>query len=250
MSMEAIISIISVCISLASTIAAGAAIVYSKKFKDVDLNQNNYHDIKQWYEETLKILKNLYLNHPDKMNKKELNSLLSDLSTQIDIGLLYFPNQKDGQYGLEKPEIFSGRRTLLLDVLIMYYDIFAQNKQKGNQDIIFKLQSIFSNEVTNVLKNNRTSSTFVPYTTVDKNEIFRIQNLENENFKKLLLTENVLDCVKNGHLYFNEETKMKNDTINYEQLLKIVKTRKQKKQNSKHNKIEEILSNNHKEQSR
>ena len=66
---------------------------------------------------------------PDNSNQEELKDGLIKLSTNIDLGRLFFKNKLDGEYKINKPEVFRGRRVLILDVIVLYYDIFKQGIQ-------------------------------------------------------------------------------------------------------------------------
>ncbi|MBE5746471.1 MAG: hypothetical protein E7359_04230 [Clostridiales bacterium] len=192
-----IVAIISVVISIASTIVAIFAITYSKKLKDFDLNQQNYEDVKDWYEEVLKILKELYLQFAvlKQDDKQKLNTVLTKLSSKIDMGRLYFPNKIDGEFGINKPKAYRGRRALIIDFLVFYYDIFFYDKHKENLDILTSVQRAFVSEMTLFLSKNQNSAVFVKYNMYDKKNIINISNLDNAEFRKILISDDVVELV-------------------------------------------------------
>lgn len=196
--LEIVIAIISVFISLASTVVAVFAILYSKKLKNFDLNQQNYEDIKQWYEEVLIILKELYLQFAEakKEDLTKLNNVLTKLSSKIDMARLYFPNKLDGDFGINKPKAYRGRRPLLIDILVFYYNIFFQNKYMDNLDILRSLQRAFVSEMTLFLSKNQNSATFSQYNVYDCKNIIDISNLENKEFREILISDDIVKLVK------------------------------------------------------
>lgn len=195
---EIVVAIISVFISLASTVVAVFAILYSKKLKNFDLNQQNYEDIKQWYEEVLIILKELYLQFAEAKieDKTKLNHVLTKLSSKIDMARLYFPNKLDGNFGLNKPKAYRGRRPLLIDILVFYYNIFFENKYLQNLDVLRSLQRAFVSEMTLFLAQNQNSETFIKYNVYDCKNIIDISNLENKEFKEILISDDIVKLVK------------------------------------------------------
>ena len=159
-----IISIISVVISALTAGIAGVAIKASQTQKNMDMNNQQYEDIKEWYEESLEAMKELYLCYlNEKEPSKDMKNVLRNLSTKIDFGRIFFNNKIDGDYGINKPEIFKGRRPLILDFMILYYDIFDKGLQGENADILRGIQRAFTSEMTLFLKENQKSSKFVPY---------------------------------------------------------------------------------------
>lgn len=194
-----IVAIISVFISIASTVVAIFAITYSKKLKEFDLNQQNYEDIKQWYEEVLIILKELYLQFAilKQDDKQKLNSVLTKLSAKIDMGRLFFPNKLDGNFGLNKPRAYRGRRPLIIDFLVFYYNIFFFDKHFDNLDILRSVQRAFVSEMTIFLAKNQNNAKFVKYDIYDTKNIVDIDNLDNEKFRKVLISDDIVELVKN-----------------------------------------------------
>ena len=196
--MEIFLSVATIVISIVSTGVAGFAVAYSKTLKDIDLSHEHYEDIKHWYDETLLILKQLYLEFADtksQINKKELNSKLAELSTKIDSGRLFFENKKDGVFGENKPETFRGRKPITLDFLTLYYDIFKQDKQQDNLRVLQCVQRAFVSEMTKFLNENKNSKKFIPYKKYDLNDIININNLETESFRKILISDDIVSII-------------------------------------------------------
>lgn len=194
-----IIAVITVVLSIVSTGVAAFSISYSKTLKNIDINQQNYEDVKEWYEKTLEILKDLYIEHTEHYEtskQSELNKCLVQLSKQIDMSKIYFENKLDGNYQINKPEVFRGRRPLIADFLILYYDIFQQNKQCENLAVLRSLQRAFSSELTKFLNANKNSSKIVPYEVYDYNNIVNINNLDNQALREVLISEDIISQIE------------------------------------------------------
>lgn len=202
--LETIIKVITVIIALLSTITAVIAIKQSAQLKNKDFIHADYEYIKEWFEKTLFIMKDLYLRHPDGKNKDELEQKLVKLSTNIDMGRVFFKNQIKGDYKINKPAIFKGYRVLILDVLVLYFEIYSHNVQGKNQDILWCLQRAFINETVSFLNQNKNSKKFTPYTHIDENNVIDFKNINNEEFRKIVLSEDIIDAVKKHTISINK----------------------------------------------
>ena len=116
------------------------------------------------------------------------------------MGRLFFKNQLDGDYKINKPEVFRGRRVLVLDVVVMYFDIFLNGLQEENQDILWGLQRAFISEMIQILEKNKTASHIIEYDYIDEDDIIDIKNINNEQFRKVLLSEDIIKAVKERKL--------------------------------------------------
>lgn len=198
MGLESIFAIISLVTTVISTGIAGYAISYSRKLRNIDMSQEQYNDLKDWYKDTLSVMKDLYTKHLTNTHNAEKLDDLSQLSTQISLGRLFFENQDKDKVHLEKPSIYRGKRVLILDLLILYYDIFDRNIQSCNDDVLRSTQRAFESEMTELLKSNRYSPTFIPYTTIDPNNIVNIDNISNPNFRDILTNKDIVKAIKNN----------------------------------------------------
>ena len=59
------IDIFAIILSVMSTTIAGFSIYYNNVMHKQDLTHENYEDIKNWYEKTLHIMKELYVEHAE-----------------------------------------------------------------------------------------------------------------------------------------------------------------------------------------
>lgn len=200
MGISEIIAIISVVMSFASTLIAALAISHSTHIQNQTLAHDNYGAMKAWFEKTAYIMKSLYLRHPTTADKEGISKSLVDLSASIDMGRLFFKNQLDGDYKINKPEVFRGRRVLVLDVVVLYFDIFLNGLQEENQDILWGLQRAFISEMIQILEKNKTASHIIEYDYIDEDDIIDIKNINNEQFRKVLLSEDIIKAVKERKL--------------------------------------------------
>ena len=200
MELSEIIAIISVVMSFASTLIAALAIKHSTHIQNQTLAHDNYGSMKHWFEKTAYIMKSLYLRHPTNADKEGISKSLVDLSASIDMGRLFFKNKLDGDYKINKPEVFRGRRVLVLDVVVLYFDIFLNGLQEENQDVLWGLQRAFISEMIQILEKNKTASHIIEYDYIDEDDIIDIKNINNEQFRKVLLSEDIIKAVKERKL--------------------------------------------------
>ena len=207
-----IISIVSVFIAIVSTIVAVVAITSGHKINNKEILLQYYEDLKDWFEEVVHIMKELYVKYPAKTNKEELKNSLVRLGTYIDLGRIFFKNQISGDYKINRPEVFRGRRVILLDVVVLYYKIFDRQLQEENRDILWGLQRAFISEMIMLLDKNKFSDRFIEYDFVDENDIIEIENIKNEQFREILLKEDIIKAVKEKTIKIENPTKRKKKT--------------------------------------
>ncbi len=200
MSIEIIISIISVIIAVFSTIIAGIAIGQNSRIQRKKLNLQYYEDMKGWFTDIVYQMKALQIKYPDNSNPKELKDMLVEFSASIDLGRLYFNNQVSGDYKINKPEIFRGRRPIILDLIVLYYDIFQKGLQENNVDLVWSLQRAFISEMIMFLKKNWNANDFVPYDYVDPEDIIDIKNIDNEKFRNMFNSKDIVQAIKDSKI--------------------------------------------------
>ena len=84
---------------------------------------NNYRiQLIGWYEKTEEIIKKLQLHSYS--NDAELKTLLALLSTQIEVGRFYFPNNNSSQNIDNKPLAYQGERNVVLSYLVNIYQAY------------------------------------------------------------------------------------------------------------------------------
>jgi len=158
--------------SILSAIVAIVALAYSyHQFKsslayanaqDESENSIKKYEVKRdyqsavisWFSRTTEILirlRFLLINDHSEFKANKI-SLLADLSTQIEIGRLYFPNIDKGDgYGLEKPKAYQGHRNLTLVFLVYSYDIFLLNDAINYQKHLLRLQREFTSIISEII---------------------------------------------------------------------------------------------------
>lgn len=204
-----IISIISVIIAIASTIVAVAAIKSGNTINNKEIVLQNYEDMRNWFENVVLLMKELYIKFPDNSNPKEMQDHLVQLSTYIDLGRLFFKNKVCGDYKINKPEVFRGRRVIILDVVVLYYNIYKQGIQKENADILWGLQRAFISEMIMFLDKNKFSNKYEEYTFIDENDIIEIENINDKQFREILLSSDLIKAVKERTLVIEQPKKRK-----------------------------------------
>lgn len=105
----------------------------SHDIKSFEVNTDYRKELLNWHSETTHVLLLLKLM----AEKKKLNSTdkyiyLARLSSLIEKGRFFFPNNKDKDgWGKEKPLAYQGYRSLILDCLVFYYFLFI--REDANQ---------------------------------------------------------------------------------------------------------------------
>ncbi len=207
MSVEIVVSILSVMIAVVSTIIAGIAIGQNGRILKKKLNLQHYEDMKGWFTDIVYQMKALYIKYPDNTNKKELKDMLVEFSASIDLGRLYFSNQVSGEYKINKPEIFRGRRPIILDLIVLYYDIFEKGLQEENAELVWSLQRAFISEMIIFLKKNWNSQDFVSYDYIDPEDIIDIKNINSEKFREMFMTNDIVQAIKDARLKVEDLSK-------------------------------------------
>jgi hypothetical protein len=117
-------------ISLGSLMIAIAAFAYAylTNSKKYELSSQYRVEVLKWYEKTIELLvllRAIVQNHKVDQSLKE--EYLAKLSSQIEIGRFYFPNIDKGDgLGFEKPSAYKGYRNLMLEFVVMSYQIFTK----------------------------------------------------------------------------------------------------------------------------
>lgn len=215
MSLSDFISIISVIIAVVSTVIAAVAIKSANTINNKEIILQNYEDMRDWFEEMVFMMKDLYLRYPDNKKKDELKESLVRFSTYIDLGRIFFKNQQMGEYKINKPEVFRGRRVILLDVIVLYYNIYKLGLQAENQEMLWGLQRAFISEMITLLNQNKFSKKYVEYTFIDEKNIIDIDNINNQEFRDVLLSADIIKAVKEQTINIeSQHSKKKKSTKN------------------------------------
>ncbi|TGE08438.1 hypothetical protein [Hymenobacter fodinae] len=175
---EKLIDLLSAIGSILSALVAIAALIYSyyqsktslsyaysqadheAKLKRYEIKRDYQNVILRWFSETTKILIELRLLLTSKYDvsgveyEYELKkaNLLSMLSSQIEIGRLYFPNIDKGDgFGDKKPRAYRGYRNLTLDFLVFSYNIFLSKDVCKYEHHLVRLQREFTSIICEIL---------------------------------------------------------------------------------------------------
>ncbi|WP_151087850.1 hypothetical protein [Hymenobacter baengnokdamensis] len=122
--------------------------------KKYEVKRDYQNTILDWFAETTKILLELrfLLMSGTKEYQEKKTCLLADLSTQIELGRLFFPNiDKHDGFGLEKPKAFQGYRNLTLDFLVFSFNIFLNEDARQFENHLVRLQREFTSIICEIL---------------------------------------------------------------------------------------------------
>ena len=130
-------------------------------------------------------------------------------------------------------------------MLILYYDIFDRNIEKTNDDILRSTQRAFESEMTEPLKINRYSPTFIPYTTVDTKGIVNIQQINNPCFRNILTNKDIVRAIKESDATMLANTTKQSkqpitQPIGYDNLCKAFKGITKSDQENSSTKVDEL----------
>lgn len=124
------------------------------EIKKYEVKSDYQKTIVGWFARTTEILLELKFcleYTPDIYHNNKI-TLLSKLSSQIEIGRLYFPNldRHDG-FGLEKPKAFQGYRNLTLDFLVFSFNIFLKEDAIKYTNHLTRLQREFTSIICEII---------------------------------------------------------------------------------------------------
>ncbi|RYE30271.1 MAG: hypothetical protein EOP42_12540 [Sphingobacteriaceae bacterium] len=147
--------IVSDYISIGSVVVSVSAFLYTyfSNTKKYELTSQYRSEVISWFDDTTKILMDLkhqcYLEFP---NEEIKISLLSALSSKIELGRFYFPNiNKSDSFGDDKPLAYRGYRNLILDFLVFSYRLYKKNNAQNYLTHADTLQRYFTSYVFEVI---------------------------------------------------------------------------------------------------
>jgi hypothetical protein len=171
-------------LALGSLVISGIAVIYSytTNTKKFEISNVLRQELFIWYSETIELMKRLSLEahegFPDIVLKREL---LAKLSSKIDMGRFYFPNidVKDG-FGKDKPRAFQGYRNLILDFLVLSYELYENVDVKNYHSQTKFLERHFTSHFFELIQPN--------------NFLSDSKRTTGRNFVKELRMEDFLEC--------------------------------------------------------
>lgn len=131
-----------------------SATLFQNRVKKYEVKRDYQNSVIAWFSKTTAILIRLrfMLVNNDNEFKQNKNSLLAELSTQIEIGRLYFPNIDKGDgHGLEKPKAYRGHRNLTLVFLVYSFDIFVLDDALKYEKHLLRLQREFTSIISETI---------------------------------------------------------------------------------------------------
>src|SRR6266480_731476 len=133
-------------VSIGALIVSIVALLYAyfTNTKRYELKSQYIKEITDWHAKTVEVLIRMKLDLHGQVTTNK-NELLSQLSSLIEIGRLYFPNiDKKDNFAKEKPKIYQGYRNLMLDFLVYSYTIFESDDAKKHIEHLDFLQKQFT----------------------------------------------------------------------------------------------------------
>jgi len=133
-------------VSIGALIVSIVALLYAyfTNTKRYELKSQYIKEITDWHAKTVEVLIRMKLDLNGQVTTNK-NELLSQLSSLIEIGRLYFPNiDKKDNFAKEKPKIYQGYRNLMLDFLVYSYTIFESDDAKKHIKHLDFLQKQFT----------------------------------------------------------------------------------------------------------
>lgn len=104
---------------------------YYTNTKKYELASSYRTEVIKWYSDTILILKRS-LQAVQEKDTTVIQRLNADLSAQIEIGRMYFPNINDDN-GKKKPLAYKGSRHVILDCLVYCHTIMNSNDSFSNK---------------------------------------------------------------------------------------------------------------------
>jgi hypothetical protein len=131
------------------------------------LNANAWLDqylcnVRAWADEACECISAAnHSNHLDESERSEaIFNVLHKISSLIDRGRWFFPNQWSEEYGMHKEPAYRGVRQPILEQLVEAYDLIKEMRESGNFDkahLLVHTQRLFVSEVQQVLNPRRRS---------------------------------------------------------------------------------------------
>lgn len=176
-------------ISLGSLVMAVVAVVYTylTNTKKYELTSQYRKELLMWYSNIIEILMRIKTEiQYEEQNPSLKYELLSKLSSQIEIGRFYFPNIANGDnFGAEKLSAYRGRRNLILDFLVYYYEISLEQEAKKYIQHLEILQRQFTSHIFEILNPRKFLKDTQKYTNNNFNKELSVQDLIKQNPEKI-----------------------------------------------------------------
>jgi hypothetical protein len=182
--LSAIGSVLSGIGTILSVLIAIAAFIYSNnqskanlrytevqdRIKKYEIARDHRNSITNWFSKTVEILielRLLLIHSPDQYKIRKLELLLR-LSSQIEVGRMYFPNfDIHDSHGITKPTAYRGYRSIILDFLMYSYRICMNENAIEFQRHLLRLQREFTSSIYEVIEPQEFLNTTKQYSGID-----------------------------------------------------------------------------------
>lgn len=160
--MDVALIICNIAVALAAAASLLLSIItYRNSGRKLELTHAERESVMRWYSETMDCLMLLKsrISSGDPFDK---TACLAKLSSLIEQGRLFFPNNLDGT-GKGKPSAYRGTRDIALDMLVYYYDICMMPDARFRISHLETLERKFTSRVFDVVNpreyNSQTAKT-------------------------------------------------------------------------------------------
>ena len=148
MAISDIIAILGIAVTVVIALIGGLYSVLSST-KRFEMAEEYKRELFSWYREVLFVINKLETSRQE----PEQSAALGELSTLIDIGRFYFPNdtKREPQIGRHKTRIQWGYRQLPLDFLVVIYEIARNGDLEKLKYAVQYLKNEYSSAVFQVI---------------------------------------------------------------------------------------------------
>jgi len=149
-----VVSLFGILVSLLGIFFAHKSAHKSMKAQKYELSQEYREKILFWHCEIVEVFMRLLdlIDDPDSEDKKKL---LLKLSFLVEKGRFYFPNyydEKEVNWGADKPCAYRGFRDAILDLPVFFYKVCQFENSKDYREHLVWVQKWFTSEIYDILK--------------------------------------------------------------------------------------------------
>lgn len=168
---ESIIALIGIGVTVIIAVVSAVYTVASNT-KKYELTQSYRREIMKWYKEVVSNLMSIIhfcrlSGSGDGSYKQPTYELLSELSSLIEIGRFYFPNNiANDDKGQEKPAAYQGHRDIGLSLLVVFYDIASGTISTESIAMLCKLEKSFTSYIFDIIQPRKRNMEFSKYLSI------------------------------------------------------------------------------------
>lgn len=168
---ESIIALIGIGVTVIISVVSAVYTVASNT-KKYELTQSYRKEIMKWYNEVVSNMISIIhccksLGSESGAYKQPAYELLSELSSLIEIGRFYFPNNiANDDKGKEKPAAYQGHRDIGLSLLVAFYDIASGTISGESIAMLCALEKNFTSYIFDIIQPRKRNMEFSRYLSI------------------------------------------------------------------------------------